>query len=434
MRHGKIRLLAIIFTACLFSTTAASATTEKLVIISPHWEGIRKEFDRGFADWCKANKIPKIEITWIDQGGTSDDLLLIKSGFSKNPKTIDIDLFYGGGIDPYVELAGEGLLVPYKLPQKTLDSIPKELNGIPLYDPQYRWYGSSLAGFGIVYNKRLIKMYSLPTPRTWRDLAVPSLFQLVGSSDPRHSGSTHMMYELILQSSGWAKGWKTILGMGANARSFPKSASQVTKDLAVGDIAAGLAIDTYAYTAIEESGATRLGFSMPANASVINPDPIAILKGAPHIDNAKTFIRFTLSPAGQKIWMLKKGAKGGPKDFSLNKMAIVPSVYKGFEKNSNVQINPFKSKQKFTYDFKTGSARWNFLNDLIGAFVIDTHDDLAAAWKAAGKNKKKQAALLAPPISESAANALIAKWDDPVIRNKTINEWLGIAKKRYSKK
>ncbi len=431
MRYFKVILL--LFMVVVIASGPARAA-DKLVIISPHWEGIRTEFTRGFGKWYAANRGGDVEITWLDQGGTSDDLRFIKSGFSRSPEGIDVDIFYGGGIDPYIELSKDSLLQPYKLPDKIIGTIPKDLNGIPLYDSEYRWYGSSLAGFGILYNKKLLKMYGLETPQSWVDLADPDFYELVGSSDPRHSGSTHIMYELILQAYGWERGWEIILATGANVRNFPKSSGQISKDLAVGETAVALSIDTYAFSAIEDLGPKRLGFVLPQQATVITPDPIAMLKGAPNKKVAEAYIEFTMSPAGQKIWLYKKGVPGGPVDVSLNKMCVLPSLYKDYAGKSNVTVNPFAQKKGFTYDFEKGSKRWGLLNDLIGAYVIDTHKDLAAAWEKVSKNKKKRAALLAPPITEEDAMSLAGeKWSDAVVKNEYINKWLNEARKRYRK-
>jgi ABC-type Fe3+ transport system substrate-binding protein len=428
-------ILIPIFAAALFAFGVHADAAEKLVIISPHWEGIRTEFARGFNEWRKKSGKSEVEITWLDQGGTSDDLRYIRSGFERTPGGIGVDLFYGGGLDPYTELTGAGLLAKFEIPDKVLTRIPKELNGVPLYDANHHWCGAALSGFGILYNKKLIKMYGLKTPRGWEDLADPALFGLVGSGDPRHSGSVHMMYEIILQALGWDRGWTILMEMGANVRNFPKSSSQTNKDLAVGEIAVGLSIDTYAFTAIEETGEDRLGFVMPKKASVITPDPIALLKGAPNPAAAQDFILFVLSNEGQKIWLYKKGTPGGPKEFSLNKMAIVPDIYrdKNLRKKTNVSVNPFDMKGGFRYDAVKGAARWNLLNDMVGAFIIDTHDDLTAAWKklSKSKNKKKIAAIFKAPISEPAAMKLVStKWIDEVFRNETINSWIASARKR----
>ena len=47
---------------------------EKLIIISPHWEGIQREYTWAFQEWYKKQHGREVEIEWLDQGGTSDDI------------------------------------------------------------------------------------------------------------------------------------------------------------------------------------------------------------------------------------------------------------------------------------------------------------------------------------------------------------------------
>ncbi|MEW6203255.1 MAG: ABC transporter substrate-binding protein [bacterium] len=415
----------------ILSLTLPAAAKDKLVIISPHWEGIRTEFTREFKNWYKNETDAEVEVTWLDQGGTSEDLRFIKSEFARTPNGIGVDLFYGGGIDPYLELAAKDLLEQFRVPEKILKKIPATLNGIPLYDLHYKWYGTSLAGFGILCNRKLIKKLKLQKVQDWISLTHPAFTGWVGSGDPRHSGSVHMAYEIILQAYGWKKGWEIILQIGGNVNTFPKSAAQTIKDLSTGEAACGFAIDTYAYSAIEEVGEENLEFIMPAKATVINPDSIAILKGAPNRRAAEGFIRFSLGERAQKIWMFRAGAPGGPKDFSLNKMSILPEIYKDARGKSIIRYNPFQGQKGLRYDFDKGTKRWGILNDLIGAFIIDTHSDLTTAWKSAARSKAKKGKFLAFPISENQAMQWAEKWDNSVFRNKKINEWLAMAKKKY---
>ena len=51
-------------------------------------------------------------------------------------------------------------------------------------------------------------------------------------------------------------------GLGANVRNFTNSASQVPKDVAIGEVAYGLAIDFYAWAQVNEAGADKIGFVM----------------------------------------------------------------------------------------------------------------------------------------------------------------------------
>lgn len=430
-RWGRRALLCL----GLLAGGPAFAGEAKVVILSPHWEGIRKEYTTAFEAWHRAEYGQPATLEWLDMGGTSDDVKFIQSGFSSGKASLGVDLFWGGGIDPYVELAKGHYFQPYRLPEPLLRAIPAHLFGLPLYDPQFRWYGTALAGFGILYNKVVLQYLHLAPPETWEDLADPRLFTWVGSADPRHSGSVHMMYEIILQAYGWEKGFEIIRGMGANIRSFPKSSSQTPKDTALGEVAAGLAIDIYALTQIDEAGSDKLAYVMPEGQTVINPDGIAILRGAPHLELAQRFIRFVLSPAGQRLLMLPQGAEGGPREFSLNRMSVLPALYEELGASYTAPTNPFAWKTSLPYDSDKGGRRWGLVNDLIGVLVIDTHDQLVAAWRAFIQASQPPAArrvLYRLPLTEQEAEALAANWEDPALRGRKINEWLEFAQRQYA--
>jgi ABC-type Fe3+ transport system substrate-binding protein len=368
-------------------------------------------------------------------GGTSETVRFLRSEFTNKPAGIGIDIFFGGGLDPYLALKTSGLLEPYRLPEPLLKKIPENLGGVPLYDPDYTWYGPTLSGFGIVYNKVVLKLTKLPLVTTWEDLASPVLFGWVGSSDPRKSGSVHMAYEIILQAYGWEKGWQIITALGANVRNFTGSASQVPKDVTIGEVAYGLAIDFYAWAQVNEAGADKIGYVMPANLTVINPDCIGILKGAPNRAVAEAFVRFVMSEAGQKLWLLTVGSPDGPQRFQLNRFSVIPSLYDASPQSTAVKLNPFSWQSGFLFDAKLASDRWAIVNDLIGALVIDQKELLGRAWKAAsaaGFSELEWQRLAAMPISaDEALHLAKTKWRDAAFRNQKINEWIHFARMKY---
>ena len=412
------------------------AMADRLVLISPHWEGIEYEFERVFKVHYQRETGKTVELDWLDVGGTSETIRFIQSEFKNKPSGIGIDLFFGGGIDPYLTLKQAGLLESYALPQALLSQIPPRLGGVPLYDPGFHWYAATLAGFGIVYNKAVLELTKLPVITTWKGLAAPSAFTWVGSADPRKSGSVHMAYEIILQAYGWKEGWKIITGIGANARKFTNSASQVPKDVAIGEVAYGLAIDFYAWAQVNESGADKIGYVMPDNLTSMNPDSIGILKGAPNRAVAQAFIRFVLSENGQKLWILKKGLPHGPARFQLNRFSVLPALYGKIKpQDTAVKFNPFTWRSDFSFDAEVGSRRWGMVNDLIGSLIIDQKSLLDQAWSAAledGFTQTEWERLAAMPVSESEAVRLAReKWRDPVFRNQMLNEWALFARNKY---
>lgn len=400
---------------------------ERLVIISPHWEGIRFEFARAFSDWHKLNFGQPVEIDWRDLGGTSDDQKFVISEYSQRPDGIGIDLFFGGGIDPFYELAKRGLLQEYRPPADILDNVPKDIGGVPVYDPQFRWFGVALSSFGIVYNKRVLALNNLPQVTTWRELAVRTPPGWVGSGDPRNSGSVHMMYEMILQRYGWDEGWGIITSLAAKMRGFERTASASAKEVTLGNVAYAPAIDFYGLTQIAYAGKDNVGFVLPSDCLTINPDCVAILRGAPHREIAERFVNYAISEPGQKLLMLPRGHAEGAQQFSIERMSILPELYERYRTVTLVPINPFAQKPSFRYDPQKGSARWDIINGLIGATIIDVHPELIAGSRR-GKYFPTQ-----PPISEDEAMRLAStQWHEPSFRQRQLIEWQQWARKKFA--
>ena len=108
-----------------------------------------------------------------------------------------------------------------------------------------------------------------------------------------------------------------------------------------------------------------------------------ILKGAPNPSVAEAFVRFVMSPAGQKLWLWVKGAADGPRNFQLNRFSVLPSLYGLSPEHTAVKLNPFSWRSDFPFDESLASARYAIVNDLVGTMVIDPKKLLTRAWRTA---------------------------------------------------
>lgn len=421
------------FTLGTFAAQSIYAA-DKLVIISPHRKSIQEEFMPVFKSFYKETYGTDIQIDWLDQGGTSDDIRFVRAKFKDNPKTSGLDLFWGGGATTFIELSSDGLLSSHKLPPELLKQIPKTAAGVALYDPSFQWYGTAMSSFGIFYNKKIIQFDKLEAPKTWEDLSSFKFYDNLIGTDPRHSGSVTLMNFIITQSMGWEKGYEMLTKLAGNMRKFSHSSSDPIKSVVAGDAAASLAIDFYANSKIVDLGKDNLGFALPEGQTVVDPDPVAILKGAPNRKPAERFVDWILSSAAQKLLILPKGAEGGPKFASLGRMAVNPLAYSETKEITGNITNPFELKSSLKLDMKKAATTKSVFIDLIGAYHIDNHKQLRKAWKSANARKNK-AALIAKltkvPVSEKEILVLAEKWDNEVFRNKTINGWISNARKLY---
>jgi ABC-type glycerol-3-phosphate transport system substrate-binding protein len=205
----------------------------------------------------------------------------------------------------------------------------------------------------------------------------------------------------------------------------------------LGDAAYGLAVDVYGLPQCSYYGPTNVSFIVPEGESAVTPDPIAILKNPPHPVIAQHFMEFVLSREGQLLWMLPKGQPGGATQCDINRMSVYPSLYTELGDTSPVKTDPFKLPPTI---FKYKSFPPKLISALLGAWLIDTHTDSAAAWNAlnAVSDPKQQAALQDeysnPPFTEEELKSLpITDWSnpDPQILIKLIISWEGDAIKRY---
>jgi ABC-type Fe3+ transport system substrate-binding protein len=360
---------------------------DRLVIVTANNQDIRNEFRWAFSKWHEQKYGRPVELVFLSVGGTNDIKRQIETIYrqikqsnggnlpAEDDMDVGIQLVWGGG-DSFFdrELKPLNVLRPLALDAKTLAEIfPRpDINGVNLYDREKnaagqfappKWVGTCLSSFGIIYNPDLYRAMGLSEPTTWGDLADPRLMGSVALADPTHSGSAAVAYMMVVQRAmadaeaqflqsdknrgkpikelkaspgyrqaldeGWKNGMRRLLLIAANARYFVDAAPQVPMDVAGGNAAAGVAIDFFGRVTEDTVGPGRARFVLPAGASAITPDPIAILYGThgQKLDLANHFVEFVLSPQGQRLWILKAGQPGGPIRRSLCRPPIRQSVY-----------------------------------------------------------------------------------------------------------
>src|SRR5437773_43293 len=409
-RRQYIRLLGrTVFALALISSTLVAEP--RVILISPHNEAIRYEFGRGFDQWHRQRFGQGVAVEWRDAGGTADALRFVQSEFVTKPDGIGIDIFFGGGSEPFLLLADKKLALPYQPPKEILSGIPQSLNGIEVYDAGHAWYGAALSSFGILQNRLVQQRMKLPFVTRWEQLARPELYGWVGIGDPRNSGTMINMFEAFLQACGWDRGWQLLAEIAGNARKFDRISSTTAKDVTLGETAYAFAIDFYAFTQIAVAGRSNMTFALPQDFTAISPDGIAILKGAPDRVFAQRFVEFVLGEDGQKLWFLPRGHPEGPQKYSIERMAVRPDFYRRYRQVSNIEFSPFELKQSFRYNARLAGDRREVVAALAGALLVDTQPELRAAWRAVigrGLSAADREALRRVPVREREAAQLAA--------------------------
>lgn len=418
----------------LLTVSAEAVASDKLVILSPHRKTIQAEFVPVFRDYYKKTFATDVEVEWIDQGGTSNAVKFLQGKNGTNPNDVGVDLFWGGPSSNFIDMASMNLLAPYALSKEARAFLPKECAGVPLSDPNNLWHASTISSFGIMFNKPVLKLEKLAEPTLWSDLGKREFFDNVILADPRNSGTNSTMMFIVLESLGWDKGWGLLTSIVGNARRVTQSSSDPIQAVVAGDAAAAMVVDFYGLSQIWELGRDKIGFTLPAGQTVLDPDAVALVKGAKNIVPAQRFIDFLLTDQAQKLWILPKGFEDGPKTSNLARLAVSPNTYLATAGKHLDVLNPFEVKKYMTLDSNKAAKIRQVMNDYSGAVLIDAHKDLKAAVKTIRDKNLPEAAsvwLGKPLLSEKDMLGLAGQWENEIFRNKMINEWSAAARKKY---
>jgi ABC-type Fe3+ transport system substrate-binding protein len=222
---------------------------DTVVVISPHNEAIRHEFETAFRRAHEARTGRTVRVDWRLIGGTSEITrylegeyiasfqnrwtsqlgrpwsAAVQAGFADGRLAKDapeearaareaflasdvgcgIDVFFGGGTFDFVSQARAGRLVPmYGRDEPRPDwmdeaVVPTKHAGDDFRDPDGRWVGAALSSFGIVYNRDALARLGLPEPQRWAELADPRYLGQVALADPTKSGSMNKAFEIVVQ-------------------------------------------------------------------------------------------------------------------------------------------------------------------------------------------------------------------------------------------
>ena len=354
--------------------------TETLVLISPHNENIRNEYEWAFSLHHAVEYGRKVRFERRDVGGGGSAIYDFLANTYKWKDTADIDVLWGGGEFNFVPLAKKGILTPMKLDPDVLANIPPELGGLPMYDKELRWVGTALSAFGFLYNDGLLRRCRIEPPRRWEDLGDRRFADLVALADPTQSGSAAATYHMIARSgSDWPDGWARLLRVLSNAKQFTDSAGSAANAPVLGEALVATSIDFYGALRVAEAP-DELVYVSPRGQTAFGPDPIAILKNPPHPQLARRFVDFVLSARGQALWALRAGETDGPVRSALGRQPIRRDVYEKYRGKMLASIvNPYEAGQAMALEGFRKRIDYAVLRALIRAAAVDNIRGLRAA-------------------------------------------------------
>jgi phosphoglycerate transport regulatory protein PgtC len=374
-RRSVFRHAAVAAALTLLSG-AASAGTVTVITSFP------KELTAAYkAAFEKANPDIKVEI--LNKSTVAGIAFVRETAAGQRP-----DVFWASAPDAFEVLKRDSLLVA--APDLDNKAIPARIGNYPINDPKGFYKGQALAGYGIMYNTRYLKANKLAAPKEWDDLLKREWFGHVAMTSPSRSGTMHLTVETILQGEGWDAGWAKVLQMAGNSAQITERSFGVPDGINNGQFGAGPVIDFFGLAG-KYSG-FPVDFVYPAMTSIV-PANIALVAGGKNTAEAKKFIQYTLSQAGQELLLDPKISRLPVLSYASfgNK---IPAGY------PDPQAIVKRAKVNFSAD--TSEARYAVVHSMFDQTITFRLRELQAATKAihdaeaklAGKSNAQAADLI----------------------------------------
>ncbi|MFB3886281.1 MAG: extracellular solute-binding protein [Thermodesulfobacteriota bacterium] len=321
MKKGLICLVALLLAASVF----AQPKENKVVIYAALDEKTVNEIAAAFK---KATGIDAEVALQIEQAGT------VSGRIKTEAPTARADVFIGGNSNFHTELVSGGYLEKYRSPVIKQAGIDTKF-----MDPDGYWTGWYLGALCLLYNEKRyneeVKPKGIKPPTTWDDLLNPVYKGQVIGSNPATTGGAYLMTAAQIFRLGSEKaGFDYIRKLNANVAQYTKGANGSIPLVSQGEAIVGFA---WGHDTLKQKAQGNLpivvvfpkdtGFEIGA---------ASIIKGAPHLEGAKKFIDFLLSPAAGKI-----NAQNGYR-YPVRKGVELPAGVPPFE---SLQLAPWDLKK-----------------------------------------------------------------------------------------
>jgi iron(III) transport system substrate-binding protein len=233
-----------------------------------------------------------VDITFVRPGGWPVCLDKVRAWGGKP----DADIFLGAGAPAHEVLKKEGLIIPYR--PKGWDKVPADWHGMKVKDKGDLWTCFAPWIVTNLYNEKVLKKLRLPPPKTWHDLLNPIYRGNVVHTLPYASGTMHETVEILMQAFGEKEAWKYLRLLAAQLARFSTGSTDTTQLVARGEVPIGIA-----QPQMNAMAARKDGFpvrDLLPEKTILVPEAVALLKGAPNEKTGKIFLDWLFSMDGQK--------------------------------------------------------------------------------------------------------------------------------------
>jgi iron(III) transport system substrate-binding protein len=294
----KKRILATtifaVFTMALllpiFAVDARAA--DKVGWVGPVYTELADSLTRGFKAYYQKAYGKEVDITFVHPGGWPVCVDKVKA-WGGQP---DADVFLGAGAPAHEVLKQDGLIVPYR--PKDWDKVPAEWHGMKVKDKDDYWTCFAPWIVTNLYNEKILKKLRLPPPKTWNDLLNPIYRGTIVHTLPYASGTMHETVEILLQAFGEKQAWAYLRLLAAQLDRFSTGSTDTTQLVGRGEIPIGVAQPQMNAMAARKDGYPVR--DLLPEKTILVPEAVALLKGAPNEAVGKIFLDWLFSMDGQK--------------------------------------------------------------------------------------------------------------------------------------
>ena len=312
-------------------SAAPTAQTEEAAWSSEHYDESMKGTTINLYGVTDAI-IPVLDAFYEDTGIKVENLTLQNGEIlqritnEKDAGTVIADVWFTGGADTFISAADSGLLTAYKSPEA--EDIADDMKDADGY-----WTGTSLTVVNWVVNTEVIGELGIEVPTKWDDLLQPELQSLVSMPDPASSGTAYNTVSAILQTRGEEAGWDYLKQLIQQVPYFTARGSDPANNVIAGEAAVGINAGTGNKSLEEDYPQVELVY--PTDGTGWWPQPVAILEGCSHPEEAKVFIDWLLSERGleevgkaQNAMLVKDNVPAPEGIMALSEITLFPTDFK----------------------------------------------------------------------------------------------------------
>lgn len=295
MRKTNTKNLFIVLSMTLLFLAVSmpeALAADKIGWVGPVYTELAESLTRGFKEYYKKTYDKDVDITFVNPGGWPVCLDKVRLWGGKP----DADIFLGAGAPAHEIAKKEGLIVPYQ--PKDWDKVPAKWGGMKVKDADYYWTCFAPWIVTNLYNEKVLSKLRLPPPKTWNELLDPIYRGNIVHTLPYASGTMHETIEILIQAFGEEEAWKYLRLLAAQLARFSTGSTDTTQLTGRGEIPIGIAQPQMNAMAARKDGYPVR--DLLPEKTILVPEAVALLKGAPNEATGKIFLDWLFSMEGQK--------------------------------------------------------------------------------------------------------------------------------------